>query len=218
VKLHILPPSPRAVKVRAVNNYLQLDSEMQVVDFARAEQASDAFASLNPNKRQPVLEDAGWVLWESNAILFYLASKKPEAGLWPSDPRDQADVIRWLSWEGSHWDHAWDIIATERFKKMAFVTSDSGRRTKGLAASPAPPAMRRIAEGETYVRELATVLDTHLRGRKWLVGETLSIADFALGAWMPIAGPAQLPLNDFQEIARWYAGVAALPGWQSSLA
>jgi glutathione S-transferase len=101
---------------------------------------------------------------------------------------------------------------------MVFVTRDSGRRTGGLAASPVPSDPDRIAEGERYMRELASVLNTHLRGREWLVGEKPSLADFALGAWIPSAGPAHFPLDGFVEIARWYRGVEALPGWLSALA
>jgi glutathione S-transferase len=42
------------------------------------------------------------VLWESNAILFYMVAKRPESGLWPSDLCGQADVLRWLAWESAH--------------------------------------------------------------------------------------------------------------------
>ena len=52
----------------------------------------------------PTLEDDGFVLWESNAILFYMAAKCPDSGLWPSDLKGQADVLRWLAWQSAHWD------------------------------------------------------------------------------------------------------------------
>lgn len=60
----------------------------------------------------PVLEDDGWVLWESNAILFHFATKKPEIRLWPSDMREQTDILRWMFWDANHWDVACDIIVT----------------------------------------------------------------------------------------------------------
>jgi glutathione S-transferase len=66
-------------------------------DLGRGDQRAPAYVALNPNRRMPTLEDDGFVLWEANAILFYLASKRPECGHWPVDLRGQADVVRWLA-------------------------------------------------------------------------------------------------------------------------
>src|SRR5215468_11920120 len=92
MKLHVFPPSPRAAKVSALAYHLGLGSELKIVDLFKGEQFTPEYGALNPNRRMPVLEDDGYVLWESNAILQYLAAKKPESGLWPSDVRGQADV------------------------------------------------------------------------------------------------------------------------------
>ncbi len=70
----------------------------------RGDQLTPEYLALNPNKKMPTLEDEGFVVWESNAILFYMAAKRPHGGLWPSDLRGQADVLRWLAWKGAHWD------------------------------------------------------------------------------------------------------------------
>jgi glutathione S-transferase len=218
MRLHVLPPSPRATKTLAAKNHLELECEVRVLDYFNAEQTDPEFAKLNPNKRQPVLEDDDWVLWESNAILFYLASKKPDAGLWPSGSRDQADVMRWLSWESGHWDPAWDILITERLKKSFFTTRDSGRRTGGRTEAPLAPDPERIAEGGRYVRELAAVLEAHLGSRMWLVGEAPTISDFAVAAWIPCATAVSLPLVDYGAIGRWYGRVAGLRGWAEAIA
>jgi glutathione S-transferase len=83
IRLHVLPPSPRAIKVIAVKNFLGLEAEIHALVYFKAEQLQPQFAKLNPNRRMPVLEEDGWVLWESNAILFYLASKTSGSILWP---------------------------------------------------------------------------------------------------------------------------------------
>jgi hypothetical protein len=101
MKLFVLPLSPRAFKVIALKNHLGLDREMQVVDLGMGDQLTPEYIALNPNKKMPVLEDDGFVLWESNAIIFYLASKWPQSGLWPADGQRQADVLRWLAWESA---------------------------------------------------------------------------------------------------------------------
>jgi len=95
IKLHVAPPSPRAFKVLAVARHLGLDFELCPVDLLNGAHLRPEVAALNPNRRMPVLEDDGFVLWESNAITQYLASRKPERGLLPTDPRKCADVSRW---------------------------------------------------------------------------------------------------------------------------
>jgi glutathione S-transferase len=76
MKLHIAPPSPRAIKVVALKNNLGLECEIRVINFSTGDHMTPEYAALNPNKLMPVLEDDGFVLWESNAILQYLASKR----------------------------------------------------------------------------------------------------------------------------------------------
>ena len=62
------------------------------------------------------------------------------------------------------------------------------------------------------------MLDDQLKGRTWLIGERLTIADFSIGALVPTAARLGLPLGRFSEIGRWYEGLAALPAWQDAVA
>jgi len=204
MRLHVFPPSPRATKVIALAHHLGLDCELRQVHLFKGEQATPEFAALNPNKRMPVLEDDGFVLWESNAILQYLAAKKPASGLWPSDAKGQADVLRWLSWEGAHWLPACAPMAFERVVKKLAGLGD--------------PNLDEVARGETLFYQFAPVLNAHLKGRQWLLGDQLTIADFSVGAPLVMAEAAQYPLAPYPEIARWYRGLAALPAWQQAIA
>lgn len=204
MRLHVFPPSPRATKVIALAHHLGLDCELRVVHLFKGEQNAPEFVALNPNKRMPVLEDDGFVLWESNAILQYLASKKPESRLWPSDAKGQADVLRWLSWEAAHWTPACTPMAFERVVKKLAGLGD--------------PNLEEIAKGENAFHQFAAVLNGHLKGRKWLLGNALTIADFAVGAPLAVAEPAQYPLATYAEINRWYGALAALPGWKKAIA
>jgi glutathione S-transferase len=203
MKLHVFPPSPRATKVIALAQHLGLDCEICGVDLFKGEQARPEFAALNPNQRMPVLEDEGVVLWESNAILHYLASKRPASRLWPADAAGQSDVIRWLSWEGAHWTPACSILVFERVLKQA-----SGQ------GEPDPAEIER---GEQGFHRFASVLDGWLRSREWLVGDRLTIADFAVGAPMVMAEAARYPAQPYREMARWYGALASLPAWKSAI-
>jgi glutathione S-transferase len=206
MKLYVMPPSPRAFKVIALKNHLGIECETQFVDLGRGDQLTPEYAAQNPNKKMPMLEDDGFVLWESNAILFYLASKKPEPSLWPSDMRRQAEVIRWLAWESAHWDaESLGMVGYERVSRVVLHRAGS-----------ADPAF--IARGTENFARFAEVLNTSLRGRKWLVGDTPTIAEFAIGAWIPVAPRLELPIGNYPEIVRWYEGLTALSGWCESMA
>jgi glutathione S-transferase len=203
MKLYVLPPSPRAFKVIALKNHLGLDCETQIVDLGKGDQLTPEYVAMNPNRKMPVLEDNGFVLWESNAILFYLASKARSA-LWPQDARCQADVLRWLAWESAHWDA--ESVGMVGYEKVS-------RGVLGLG----PPDPAFIARGEQNFARFAAVLNQSLKGRKWITGDDLTIADFSIGAWIPVAEGLHLPVAEYPEIGQWYSNLAELPAWRTSL-
>ena len=205
MRLHIFPPSTRALGVVALANHLALDCELRSIDLGRGDQRAPEYVALNPNRKMPTLEDDGFVLWESNAILFYMAAKRPERGLWPSDLRGQADVLRWLAWESAHWDaESCGMVAFEKNSKLVL----------GLGAPD--PAF--IARGGQNFARFAAVLDEQLKGKSWMIGERLTIADFSIGALVPTAVRVGLPIERFREIGRWYQSLSELPAWQDALA
>jgi glutathione S-transferase len=204
LKLHVFPLSPRAFKVMAAANCLGLDHELCYVDMTKGAHKRPEFLALNPNGKMPVLEEDDFVLWEANAILVYLASKKPQSGLMPEDSRGRADVARWLLWDMAHWDATCSIFIFERLVKPFFSMG---------ALDPAE-----IAKGEERFRQFAKVLDDHLKGRKYVCGDRLTIADIALASPLNAQEGAQYPLAPYAEIKRWYAGLTALPFWQKTLA
>ena len=204
IKLHVFPLSPRAFKVLAVAEHLGLDYETKFVDLTKGEQSTPAFAALNPNKRMPVLEEDDFVLWESGAIMQYLAQKKPEFELLPTEPRRLADVTRWQCWDLAHWESACATLIFERAVKGLFKLGT--------------PDPAEIAKGEERFHRAAEVLDGHLKGRRHVADDHLTIADFAIGASLNMSGPAQLPVSGYREITRWYTDLSALPAWRKSIA
>jgi glutathione S-transferase len=205
IELYVFPPSPRAFKVMAAANHLGLDVALRMVDLRKGEQKAPRYAGLNPNMRMPTLVDGDFVLWESNAILQYLASKKPESGLFPEDLRDRLDVTRWQFWDLAHWDPA---CAALIFEYVA----------KPLVLGIKEPDMVAIAKGTEAFQRVASVLDGHLKGRKFITGDTLTVADFSIGAAMNLAEMAHFPLAPFAEIRRWHGTLSALPAWRNTLA
>ncbi len=200
LRLHVFPPSPRAFKVLVVAHHLGIDYEFVLCDLTKGDQKSAAYAALNPNQRMPSLEDGDFRLWESNAIIQYLAAKKPEGGLLPADERARADVARWQFWESTTWDPACAILVFERAVKRFFG---------GGAPDPVE-----VEKGLQRFHRAAKVLEAHLRGRAYVCGDRLTLADFALAADLTMAEPAQLPLEGYGEIRRWAGRLADLPAWQ----
>jgi glutathione S-transferase len=204
IELYVFPPSPRAFKVMAVANHLGLDTTIHFVDLLKGNHKTPEYSALNPNMRMPTLKEGDYVLWESGAIAQYLAGKKPESGLLPRDERGRLDVTRWQFWDVCHWDPGCSVYIVENVVKPIVLKS----------GEPDQAAITKA--GENFHRA-AKVLDDQLRGKKFITGETLTLADFSIGASMNLADMAHYPVAQYGEIKRWYASLRALPAWQKTL-
>jgi glutathione S-transferase len=204
IELYVFPPSPRAFKVMAVANHLGLDSTLRFIDLRKGDQKTSQYAALNPNMRMPALKDGDYVLWESNAIGQYLATKKPESGLMPRDDLARIDVTRWQFWDMAHWDPACAVFAFEYVAKPLLGGGE--------------PDMVAIAKGTEAFHRVAKVLDGQLAGKTYVTGDSLTLADFSLGAAMNLAESAHYPIEPYGEIKRWFKTLSALPAWQKTLA
>lgn len=189
---------------RAVMTALQLNVPLDLVrvNLATGEQRAPDYLKLNPNGKVPVLEDDDFVLWESHAIMVYLAEKTPGQTLYPSDIRARADVNRWLFWCAYHFTPAVGILNWERMVKRLIGAGD-----------PDPAA---IARGEAQVRDTARVLDAHLAEREWLAGTTLSLADLAIASPLMSTESAQLPVQDSPNLMRWFRRIQELEVWRKT--
>jgi len=205
IELYAFPPSPRAFKVMALANHLGLDWTLRPLDLTKGEQKAPAYAALNPNMRMPTLKEGDYVLWESGAILQYLAGKKPESGLLPTDDAGRLNVTRWQFWDASHWDPA---CATFLFENLV----------KPVILKLGEPDQAALAKGAELFHRIAKVLDDHLKRNKFVAGDRLTIADFSIAAPLNYAAMVRLPLEHYGEITRWYGTVRALPAWQKTLA
>ena len=201
MRIHAFPASPRAFKVLAVANHLGLDYELRILDLTKGEQRQPDFVAINPNMKMPALEDGDLKLWESNAIIQYLAAKSG-AALWPADERARADIARWMYWESTTWDPPCATLIFEHFVKGFFG-----------GGGPDPAEVQKAMDKFNFA---AGVLDGHLKGRRFICGDAVTLADFAIGSALTGAELAQLPLAPYAEIARWSASLAEQPCWQTA--
>jgi glutathione S-transferase len=205
IELYVFLPSPRAFKAMAVANHLGLDWTPRLLDLTKGDHKTPQYAALNPNMRMPTLKDGDYVLWEANAIGQYLASNRPESGLMPKDERGRIDVRRWQFWDLAHWEPACLNFLREYVVKPLIFKSGE-------------PDLDAVARGTDVFHRVANVLDGQLRNKKFVTGDTLTLADFSLGAPLKYAEMAHLPLEPYAEIKRWHAALSALPAWQKTVA
>jgi glutathione S-transferase len=190
-------PNPR--KPCAVAKYLNSPVEFVRVDLTKGEHQSTEYLAINPNGKVPALSDGDFNLWESHAIMAYLATKA-DSELWPQDNARQIDILRWLNWDTAHFSRHAGTLLFENHLRGVF----------GLGE----PKQAVIEEAASFFKRFAGVLDQHLNGRDYLVGNRLSIADFGVAAILPEAREAQLPLDGFTQIQRWHAKLMQLDAWR----
>lgn len=148
----------------------------------------------------PTLVDGDFVLTESRAIMQYLAAKKPESGLLPSDEAERADVTRWQFWDASHFSPNAGTIVFERMIKPMMGMGD--------------PDQAKVNDAMTSWRRFAAVLDKRLEGRTFVVGSSLTIADLTLASTLMYAKQCDLPVAEFPQIAAWFGRIVELDAWK----
>ncbi len=133
MQLLIHPASPNCVAVLAATRILGLDMDLRHVDLFKQEQRTPEFLHVNPNGLVPVLRDDDFVLWETVAILQYLATFDTAQALMPRTERRRADVTRWMAWGLAHWNPALQPFIFERlFKPMKGLGPPDEQRLVGL--------------------------------------------------------------------------------------
>jgi glutathione S-transferase len=195
--LHEDPVSGNCYKISLTAALLGLPLERRSYDIMKGEtRTPDFLAAVNANGRIPVLQVGDRFLPESNAACFYLADG---SALIPKDRFDRADMLRWMFFE--QYNHE-PNVATLRFW-LAFVGED--RLTQVQRAQI--PGKRAAGEGAL------ALMDKHLEGRRFLVGDTLTLADVALYAYTHVAGDGGFKLGDYPYVGAWLDRIAAQPGF-----
>lgn len=193
--LHEDPISGNCYKIRLTAALLALPIERRAYDIRKGETRTPEFLStVSANGRIPVLQIDDRFLPESNAACHYLAHGSV---LIPQERFDQADMLRWMFWE--QYNHE-PNVATLRFWR-AFI---------GEAALS--DAQRDQLAGKQAAGEAALALmDEHLEGRHWFVGDLPSLADICLFAYTHVAGEGGFDLARYAALTGWLERVRALP-------
>ncbi|HEU4405863.1 MAG TPA: glutathione S-transferase family protein [Polyangiaceae bacterium] len=187
--------SPFVRKVLLGVAELGLQPEERAVDFT-SDGAMDDYARVNPNRRFPALRDGELVLWESNAIVRYLAARHGPRWL-GATPAEAAHVDQWLSWELSHLGPTLLGLQNHRL---------------GFLPRPHRDEASLLADRG----KLFAVLDGALSGRGYVAGEAITVADLALASMFSFADEAGLLEGAPAGVRRWFDQVRARDSWQAT--
>jgi glutathione S-transferase len=199
MRLYVHRLSPNALKAMITAEHCGSSVELVDIDLGAGEQHSADYRAINPNGRVPCLVDGSFVLWESNAIMQYLAGKGGERSIWPDDFRIRADIARWQFWDVAHLGPATKPFQWEYLVKAMLGLGDPDEAV--LAAAEAP------------LRACADILEATLQKQPYLTGEQLRLPDISLAATLIYAEAASMPLADYPVLQSWRQKVAALPAW-----
>jgi glutathione S-transferase len=195
--LHEDPRSGNCYKIRLTAALLGLPIRRIGYDILKGETRTPAFlGSVNANGRIPVLQVGNRFLPESNAACWYLAE---DSALVPDGRFERADMLRWMFFE--QYSHE-PNIATLRFWLLFIGEANLSEFQRGQI-------MAKRAGGEAAL----AVMDDHLAGHEWLVGQGVTLADIALYAYTHVCEAGGFRLDDYPAVCAWIARVRALPGY-----
>jgi len=203
MKLYQFPFSPSCQKVVALADEVGVPLELVTVELFKGESRSPAMRAKNPNGKLPILEDGDFVLWESAAMLAYIAAKAGRADLAPTTPRERAEVDRWTAWEGAHFGPAIRKVAFERVVKKLV-----GR---------GPPDEAVVKAGIEEFATTASVLEQSLGTKEYVCGP-LTIADFDLAPYATLATSCGLDFEPYPKAKAWLGRMTARDSMKRTLA
>jgi glutathione S-transferase len=156
------------------------------------------FRAMNPNTRVPVIDDDGTVVWESHAIVRYLAAKYGEDSLWPTDAAERSLSDRWMDWTLADLQPA--LIGGVFW---GFFRTPENRRNW--------PAIRQaVARCATLLQ----LVDRHLAGRSFLAGDSLTIGDITTGAQLYRYFEMEIDRPALPNVEAWYARLRERPAYR----
>jgi glutathione S-transferase len=156
------------------------------------------YLTLNPNGRVPTIDDDGVIVWESNAIVRYLAARYSEGNLWDKDPRARAGVDQWMDWMQTtlapdFYAVFWAVVRTP-VKQQNRITIDE--------------LCRQLADHYDLI-------DRQLASRPYLAGDRFSMADIVVGATLYRYYAMDIVRPPLLHLSAWYDRLSARPAYRS---
>jgi len=200
--------TPNGQKVGIALEEMGLEYDAHTIDIREGDQFTDQFISINPNSKIPAIVDNSafdkpLAIMESGAILLHLAEKTGK--FLPNDPVKRSQALQWLFWQ---------------MGGLGPMFGQFGHFTRYA------PQDQDLSYGQqrytTEAKRLLAVLDKQLEGKEYIVGDELTIADFAILPWVVCLdvyyeASETLELSSYKNVTRWVAELTARPGFQKGM-
>lgn len=187
--LHIYgtPLSSPTNKVRYIANYLHVPYEFHLINLATGEHHNPEYLQINPYGRVPAIDDDGFKLAESNAIIRYLADKN-QSNIYPKELKQRALVDQWLDYASMHVMLALGrIMFNTYFYKFANTPQDE----------------RSLQDGRKFIAQYLPIIENQLAKHSYITGELFTLADIGLLAALDTAELANVDLHPYASITTW---------------
>ncbi|RUS58695.1 glutathione S-transferase family protein [Pseudorhodobacter sp. E13] len=194
-KLYCFGESGNAYKAALALTLAEMDWEPVFVDFFNGETRSPAFREINEMGEVPVLVDGDTTLSQSAVILDYISSKTGKLG--GRSAAERRDVLRWMFWDNH---------------KLSGVAGPTRFLMNFLPPEKRPAAV--IDFNQARLKSSYKILNDHLAGSDWIVGDQVTIADLSCCGYLYYPEPFGFDRADWPHINRWLDQIAALPGWK----
>jgi glutathione S-transferase len=197
MRLHGFPMSPNTRRAQLGLEEAGIEYELVPVDLMSGEQRSETYRVLNPTARVPALVDGDFILWESNAILEYVAALRPEMNLGPANVRERGEISRWMYMNAAHLSPA-----------VAHIFAHSIR----LPEEQRIPKL--VENGRAEVARCLEPFNVRLGvGGEFLL-DRLTIADLSIAPVLGIAPMIGIDLSPYANIVEWHSRVRARDSWK----
>ncbi|MET2828532.1 glutathione S-transferase family protein [Mesorhizobium shangrilense] len=185
-------------RVATAAKIMGVDYERVNVDLFKGESHTPEFLKLNPHGLTPVLQDGNTIIWEASAINLYLA-EKANSPLVGKTASERYEVLQWMFWSGEQWR----IFAVLMFNERV------AGRAMGQIEDPSI-----VDLALKNIRAAASVLDTHLASRRFIVGDELTLADIDIAAPFSQVHRTKVPFADFPNLWAWQQRLLeTVPAW-----
>ena len=191
MKLYDFELSGNAYRIRLMLALLGLNYEPVPLKLMQGEQREPAFLKLNPRGQVPTLDDNGTVVWDSLAILVYLARKHGGEKWLPLDAEGMAEVMQWLA-----------VMENEVLYGLARARVICKFKRAG-----------NLEEAQLLGRKALDVLEPRLTARPWLALDRVTIADIGCFPYVALAPEGEIPLETYPRVRNWIERIKALPGF-----
>ena len=192
--LYCLAQSGNAYKVALLLELAGAKWTPRFVNLFGGEARSPAYREINVMGEVPVLEHGDLRLSQSGVILDYLVEQLGKFG--PANNQERREILRWILFDNHKFT---SFMATYRFMRNF---------------APTPPDPKVLEAFRARAEAAWKILDTHLAGRQWVVGNHLTTADFSLCGYVYFDDEIGVDWNDYPNIRDWSRRIAALPGWK----